>query len=48
MKDYKNVKTFDQLIEFEHGKIGAERRNKYEKEAQVFIESEILKEARYK
>ena len=30
MKDYKNIKTFDQLIEVEHGKIGTESRNSYE------------------
>lgn len=46
MKDYKNIKTFDELIEFEHGKIGTEGRNKYEEGAQMFIISEMLKEAR--
>tara|TARA_R110002074_G_scaffold373848_3_gene550079 strand:- start:23 stop:163 length:141 start_codon:yes stop_codon:yes gene_type:complete len=24
MKDYNNIKTFDELIELEHGKIGTE------------------------
>ncbi|MFV0267031.1 MAG: helix-turn-helix domain-containing protein [Draconibacterium sp.] len=46
MKDYKNIKTFDELIELEHGKIGTESRNKYEEGAQLFIVSEMLKEAR--
>ena len=46
MKDYKNIKTFDELIEHEHGKIGSESRNAYEEKAQMFIVSEILKEAR--
>lgn len=46
MKDYKNIKTFDQLIDLEHGKIGAESRNKYEEGAQMFIVSEMLKTAR--
>ncbi len=46
MKDYKNIKTFDQLIELEYGKIGTESRNKYEEKAQMFIVSEMLKEAR--
>ena len=46
MKDYKNIKTFDGLIELEHGKIGTESRNKYEEGAQMFIVSEMLKEAR--
>lgn len=30
MKDYRDVKTFDELIEFEHGKIGSASRIKYE------------------
>lgn len=46
MKDYSKVKTFDELIELEHGKIGSESRNKYEENAQMFIISEMLKEAR--
>mgnify|MGYP001121881886 CR=1 FL=1 len=46
MKDYKNIQTFDELIELEHGKIGIETRNKYEEGAQMFIVSEMLKTAR--
>ena len=46
MKEYKNIKTFDQLIEVEHGKIGTESRNTYEEKSQMFIISEMLKEAR--
>ena len=46
MKDYKDVRTFDELIELEHGKIGTKNRNKYEESAQMFIISEMLKEAR--
>lgn len=46
MKDYKNIKTFDELIEPEHGKIGTESRNRYEEGAQMFIVSEMLKAAR--
>jgi ribosome-binding protein aMBF1 (putative translation factor) len=46
MTDYKGIKTFDELIEIEHGKIGTESRNKYEESAQMFIVSEMLKEAR--
>lgn len=46
MTDYKGIKTFDELIEREHGKIGTESRNKYEERAQMFIVSEMLKEAR--
>ena len=46
MKDYDNIKTFDELIEFEHGTIGSETRNTYEENSQMFIISEMLKEAR--
>lgn len=46
MKKYKEIKTFDELIELEHGKIGTESRNKYEEGAQMFIVSEMLKFAR--
>ena len=46
MTDYKGVHTFDDLIEKEHGKIGTETRNEYEERAQMFIVSEMLKEAR--
>ena len=46
MKEYKNIQTFDQLIEVEHGKIGTESRNTYEEKSQMFIISEMLKEAR--
>lgn len=48
MKDYKNIQTFDELIEREHGQIGSESRNKYEEGAQMFIVSEMLKSARKK
>lgn len=46
MSEYKGIKTFDELIEREHGKIGTDTRNKYEESAQMFIVSEMLKEAR--
>ncbi len=46
MKKYENINTFDELIEKEHGKIGCEKRNKYEEGAQMFIISAMLKEAR--
>lgn len=46
MKSYKNVTNFEELIELEHGKIGTESRNKYQEGAQMFIVSEMLKEAR--
>ena len=46
MTDYSGIKTFDELIEREHGKIGTDSRNEYEERAQMFIVSEMLKEAR--
>jgi DNA-binding XRE family transcriptional regulator len=46
MTDYSDIKTFDELIEREHGKIGTDSRNEYEERAQMFIVSEMLKEAR--
>ncbi|MDN3607108.1 helix-turn-helix domain-containing protein [Kaistella yonginensis] len=46
MDPYKNIKNFDQLIDLEHGKIGIESRAKYEESAQMFVISEMLKEAR--
>nr|WP_315156259.1 hypothetical protein [uncultured Flavobacterium sp.] len=46
MKAYKNIQTFDQLIDVEHGKIGTESRNTYEEKSQLFIINEMLKEAK--
>ena len=46
MTDYSGIKNFDELIEREHGKIGTDTRNDYEERAQMFIISEMLKEAR--
>lgn len=46
MSKYDNIKNFDELIDLEHGKIGTETRNKYEENSQMFIISEMLKEAR--
>jgi DNA-binding XRE family transcriptional regulator len=46
MENYKNITNFDQLVEVEHGKIGTESRNKYEEKTQMFIISEMLKDAR--
>lgn len=46
MKKYRNIKSFDDLIEAEHGKLGTESRNQFEEKSQMFIISEMLKEAR--
>ena len=46
MTDYKGIKTFDELIDKEHGAIGTDSRNEYEENVTLFIVSEMLKEAR--
>ncbi len=46
MDKYIKVTNFEELIEVEHGKIRTESRNRYQENAQMFIISEILKEAR--
>jgi DNA-binding XRE family transcriptional regulator len=46
MEDYKRISNFVEIIEFEHGKTGTDSRNEYEENAQMFIVSEMLKEAR--
>ncbi|TRX40766.1 helix-turn-helix domain-containing protein [Flavobacterium restrictum] len=46
MKKDNNISNFNQLIEVEHGKIGTESRNTYEQNSQMFIISEMLKDAR--
>jgi DNA-binding XRE family transcriptional regulator len=46
MTNYKNINSFEQLIEAEHGKVGTKSRNSFDEKAQMFIISEMLKEAR--
>jgi HTH-type transcriptional regulator/antitoxin HipB len=41
-----NAKNFDELLDIEYGKIGTELRDQFEENAQYFIISELLKEAR--
>ncbi len=43
MKKYDNIQNFDELIDFEYGKIGTDTRNKYEENSQKFISKEMLK-----
>lgn len=43
---YTDIKTFDELIEFEHGKIGSKSRLEFEKKSHLFIVGEMLKQAR--
>jgi len=42
----RNAKNFDELLDAKYGKIGAERRGRFEEKAQYFVISEMLKEAR--
>lgn len=42
----KNTKTFDELLDAKYGKIGTKKRDEFEKRAQYFVISEMLKEAR--
>ena len=46
MDKYNEINTFDQLLDVEHGELGTNKRNAYEQNAQMFIVSEMLKEAR--
>lgn len=41
-----NAKNFDELLDIRYGKVGTELRDQFEENAQYFIISELLKEAR--
>jgi len=42
----KQAKDFDEILDIQYGKIGTELRDKFEENAQYFIISELLKDAR--
>ena len=42
----RNAKTFDELLDLKYGKAGAPKRDRFEKKAQYFVISEMLKEGR--
>lgn len=46
MGKYKDITSFKELIDLEHGQVGTPSRNEFEENAQLFIISEMLKEAR--
>jgi len=46
MRKKKNITTFDELLESKYGKIGTSERDKFEEQAQYFVISSMLKEAR--
>ncbi len=41
-----NAKSYDELLDIKYGKIGTKYRNEFEKKAQYFVISEMLKTAR--
>jgi DNA-binding XRE family transcriptional regulator len=46
MNIYTGIQNFEELINLEHGEIGSQSRTEFEKNAHMFIVSEMLKEAR--
>lgn len=48
MKELKDSKTFDELLDIKYGKIGAKKRDEFESESKAFMIGEMLKEARRK
>lgn len=42
----RNAKNFDELLDIKYGKTGTEKRDEFEKKAQYFVISEMVKEAR--
>ena len=45
-KKIRDAKNFDELLDIKYGKTGSEKRDDFEKKAQYFVISEMLKEAR--
>ena len=45
-ENIRNAKNFDELLDIKYGNIGTEKRDGFEKKAQYFVISEILKQAR--
>ena len=48
IKDLRKAKSYEELLDIKYGKIGTVKRDKFEKEAQYFVISEMLKDARRK
>jgi len=42
----RNAKNFDEILDIQYGKIGTKKRDEFDKKAQYFVISEILKDAR--
>lgn len=47
MEKNKGIKTFDELVELEHGKIGTENRNKDEDGVQMFSFTKPINKLNY-
>lgn len=45
-KVIRKARNYDELIELKYGKLGTEKRDKFEEESQYFVISETLKESR--
>jgi len=45
-EEIRNAKNFDELLDIKYGKIGTKRRDVFEEQAQYYVVSEMLKEAR--
>ncbi len=48
MKELKDAKTFDELLDIKYGGIGTKKRDEFELESKAFLIGEMLKEARKK
>jgi len=48
IKDYSNVTNFDQLLDAEYGKLGTQERTEFQRQAQLWIIAEMVKEERKK
>ncbi len=48
IKDYSNVTNFDQLLDDEYGELGTPERTEFQRQAQMWIIAEMVKEERKK
>jgi len=46
-EEIKNAKNFEELLDIKYGKIGTKQRDVFEEQAQYYVISEMLKEARH-
>jgi DNA-binding XRE family transcriptional regulator len=46
IEEIRNTKNFDELLDIKYGEIGTRRRDDFEEQAQYYVISEMLKEAR--